>query len=101
MMLFKRHLYDLQALLCTALCSCETVVAPYPTAQNLGEQPLSKEQFPKLRRDTPQPGAQVAASRHSIKEVTSSCPAPHHTSHVLQHDLVLTLKLSRTVFYGR
>ncbi len=90
----------LQAMLFAALSSCETRGEPYPTAQNLGDQPLSKEQFAKLRRGTLRPSTQAAASRND-PEVMSTSSGPLHSSHVLKCDLVLTHKLSQTVFYGR
>lgn len=95
----RRTVHDLQAMLFSALSSFESLVAPYPTAQRIGAQPLSKEQFSKLRRDTLRPSTQATASRRNDPEVSSS--GPQYSLHELQYDLVLTLKLSKTVFYGR
>ncbi len=97
----KTSVHDLQAMLFSALSSSESLVAPYPTAQRMGEQPLSKEQFSKLRRDTLRPRIQATARRRNDPEVSSPSSGPQHSSRELQCDLVLTLKLSSTVFYGR
>ena len=88
-------------MLFAALSTSESLVAPYPTAQRMGDQPLSKEEFAKLRRETLRQSTQAAASRRNDPEVTSSSSGPQHSSHDLHRDLVLTLKLSKTVFYGR
>lgn len=101
MAMLKTYLYDLQAMLFSALCSSESVVAPYATARNIGEKPLSKEQFSKLRQDTLRPGTQAAASCHIDSEVTSADLGGQHLPHVPGCDLELTLKLSKTVFLGR
>ncbi len=74
----------LQAMLFAALSSCGTCGEPYPTAQTMGDQPLSKEQFSKLRRDTLPPSAQAAASRRDDLEVTSTSSGPLDSSHVLK-----------------
>lgn len=88
-------------MLFSALCSSENIVAPYATARNIGEKPLSKEQFSKLRRDTLRPGTQAAASCHIDQEVTSADLGRQCVSHLPECDLELTLKLSKTVFLGR
>ncbi|KAL3135504.1 hypothetical protein ABBQ38_005984 [Trebouxia sp. C0009 RCD-2024] len=67
----------------------------------MGDQPFSKQQFSKLRRDTLGPSTQATARRRNDSEVSSLNSGPKHSSHELQCDLVLTLKLSHTVFYGR
>ena len=85
----------------SALCSSESVVAPYATATYIGEKPLSKEQFSKLRRDTLRPRTQAAASCHIDQEVTSADSGGQHVPHVPECDLELTLKLSKAVFFGR
>ena len=101
MVMRRNTLYDLQAMLFSALCSSESVVAPYATAQNIGEKPLPKEQFSKLRKDTVHPRTQAGASCHIDSEVTSTSLGGQYLSHVLECDLELTLKLSKTVFFGR
>ena len=100
-MLGQIFLYDLQAMLFSALCSAENVVAPYLTAQKIGEQPLSKEQISKLRKQTLRPTTQATAACHTSSQVTSAYSGLQHSSRVFKFDLELTVKLSKTVFYGR
>ena len=59
------------------------------------------EQYSKLQRDTLQLSTQPAASRHTDAEITTPYSGPQSKSHALQREIVLTLKLSKTVFYGR
>lgn len=100
-MLGPKPLCDLQAMLFSALCSAENVVAPYPTARQMGEQPLSKEQFSQLRRQTLRQSTQATATRHISPEVSSKFSGPQNSSRVFKFDLELAMKLSKTVFYGR
>ena len=64
--------HGLQAMLFAALSTSESLDVPYPTAQRMGDQPLSRKQFAKLTRDTVQPSSQAAASCRNDPQVTSS-----------------------------
>ena len=88
-------------MLFSALCSSESVEAPYATARKMGGKPLSKEQFSELRRESLRPRTQAAARRHVDQEATSADSGGQHVPHVPECDLELTLKLSKTVFFGR
>ncbi|KAL3152890.1 hypothetical protein ABBQ38_012197 [Trebouxia sp. C0009 RCD-2024] len=94
------HVSVTEAMLFSALSSSESLVAPYSTAQRMGDQPLSKEEFSKLRRDTVCPSAQAIVSSRNDPGFSSSSSGPKQSWRKLQHDIVLTLKLSNTVFYG-
>ena len=86
--------HHLQALLFSALSCCEESQTPYPTAYRMGEQPLSKQQFSALRRETLR-SSTLAAGRRNDPEVTSAVSQHQQPTTTTKYDL------SKTVFYGR
>ena len=101
LLMLTLHVNDLQGMLFSAMCSSENIVAPYATSQNVGEQPLFKEQSSTLRRDTLGPTTQIAARQHNDPAVTSKYLGGQLASHAIKCSLVLHDKLSKTVFRGR
>lgn len=87
----------MQAMLFAALSSVEGAVSPYPTARQLGGQPVPVASKPSLSSDILETSAPTAA----ITNAATGGAVLLSPRRPLQHIPVLSLQLAKYVWYGK